>query len=53
MVDDDSIPIYYEEIVDLDEIHLNHKRKKKMFIMFKKPSLSQSIIVKVPKVVEK
>jgi hypothetical protein len=29
MVDDDSIPIDYEEIIDLDEIHLNHKRKKK------------------------
>ena len=28
MADDDSIPIDYEEIVDLDETHLNHKRKK-------------------------
>jgi hypothetical protein len=28
MVDDESIPIDYEEIIDLDETHLNHKRKK-------------------------
>jgi hypothetical protein len=28
MADDESIPIDYEEIIDLDEIHLNHKRKK-------------------------
>jgi hypothetical protein len=28
MVDDESIPIDYEEIIDLDEIHLNHQRKK-------------------------
>jgi hypothetical protein len=53
MVDDESIPIDYEEIIDLDEIHLNHKRKKKMFKMFKNPSLAQSIIVKVLKVSEK
>jgi hypothetical protein len=32
MDDDDSIPIDYEEIVDLDETHLNHKRKKKNVI---------------------
>ena len=25
---DDSIPIDYKEIIDLDETHLNHKRKK-------------------------
>jgi len=25
---DDSIPIDYEEIIDLDETHLNHKRRK-------------------------
>jgi hypothetical protein len=29
MDDDESIPIDYEEIIDLDETHLNHKRKKK------------------------
>ena len=28
MVDGESIPIVYEEIIDLDETHLNHKRKK-------------------------
>ena len=28
MTDDESIPIDYEEIIDLDETHLNHKRKK-------------------------
>jgi hypothetical protein len=28
ITNDDSIPIDYEEIVDLDETHLNHKRKK-------------------------
>jgi hypothetical protein len=28
MTEDDSIPIDYEEIIDLDETHLNHKRKK-------------------------
>jgi hypothetical protein len=28
MVDDESIPIDYEEIIDLDETHLNHKRRK-------------------------
>jgi hypothetical protein len=28
MDDDESIPIAYEEIIDLDETHLNHKRKK-------------------------
>jgi hypothetical protein len=28
MADDESIPIDYEEIVDLDETHLNHKRNK-------------------------
>jgi hypothetical protein len=28
MVDDESIPIDYEDIIDLDEKHLNHKRKK-------------------------
>ena len=28
MVDDESIPIDYEEIIDLDETHLNQKRKK-------------------------
>ena len=28
MVDDESIPIDYEEIVDLYETHLNHKRNK-------------------------
>ena len=28
MAGDDSIPIDYEEIVDLDETHLNHKRKE-------------------------
>ena len=28
MVDDKSVPIDYEEIIDLDEAHLNHKRKK-------------------------
>jgi hypothetical protein len=28
MVDDESIPIDYEEIIDLDETHLNNKRKK-------------------------
>jgi hypothetical protein len=28
MVDEESIPIDYEEIIDLDETHLNHKRKK-------------------------
>jgi hypothetical protein len=28
MFDDESIPIDYEEIIDLDETHLNHKRKK-------------------------
>ena len=28
MVDDESILIDYEEIIDLDETHLNHKRKK-------------------------
>jgi hypothetical protein len=53
MDDDDSIPITYEEIINLDETHLNHKRKKTMLMMFKKPSLAQSIIVKVLKVVEK
>jgi hypothetical protein len=30
MDDDESIPIDYKEIIDLDETHLNHKRKKKM-----------------------
>jgi hypothetical protein len=29
MVEDESIPIDYEVIIDLDEAHLNHKRKKK------------------------
>ena len=53
MVDDESIPIDYEEIIDLDETHLNHKRKKKMLIMLKKSSLAQSIIVKFLMVVEK
>jgi hypothetical protein len=28
MADDESIPIDYEEIIDLYETHLNHKRKK-------------------------
>jgi hypothetical protein len=28
MIDDESIPIDYEEIIDLDETHLNHKREK-------------------------
>jgi hypothetical protein len=28
MADDESILIDYEEIIDLDETHLNHKRKK-------------------------
>ena len=28
MTEDDSIPIDYEEIIYLDETHLNHKRKK-------------------------
>jgi hypothetical protein len=31
MANDESIPIDYEEIVDLDETHLNHKRKKSIF----------------------
>jgi hypothetical protein len=53
MADDESIPIDYEEIIDLDETHLNHKRKKKILIMFKKTSLARSIIVKVLKVAEK
>ena len=53
MDDDESIPIDYEEIIDLDETHLNHKRKKTMLMMFKKPSLAQSIIVKVLKVAQK
>jgi hypothetical protein len=28
MTIDESIPFDYEEIIDLDETHLNHKRKK-------------------------
>jgi hypothetical protein len=28
MDEDDSIPIDYEEIIDLDETHLKHKRNK-------------------------
>jgi hypothetical protein len=28
MPKDDSNPIDYEDIVDLDETHLNHKRRK-------------------------
>ena len=28
MVDDESILIDYEEIINLDETHLNHKRNK-------------------------
>jgi hypothetical protein len=49
MVDDDSIPIDYEEIVDLDETHLNHKRKKSNVVGDEEAIVSSKYYNEIPK----
>ena len=49
MVDDESIPIDYEEIIDLDEIHLNHQRKKTNVDNVQEAIVSSEYYSEIPK----
>ena len=53
MVRDDSFPIDYAEIIDLDETYLNRKRKKENVVDGEETIFSLNIIMKFLKVVEK
>jgi hypothetical protein len=47
--EDDSIPIDYEEIIDLDETHLNHKRKKENVVDDEETIVSSEYYNEIPK----
>jgi hypothetical protein len=49
MAEDDSIPIDYEEIIDLDETHLNHKRKKENVVDDKEAIVRSEYYNEIPK----
>ena len=49
MDEDDSIPIDYEEIIGLDETHLNHKRKKTNVDNVQEDIVSSEYYSEIPK----